>query len=584
MKSPPTKSDGAKQSHSNNNRDHTKWQSKLTIVVLSVVIVPLLSSYSFTSTIHPQPPALPLSNVNGISIEDFVNRSVILKRAKVLSDVIKFKTVTVVEDVQPRPPGPQIEVNRRQETNSTESLKEDRLYHFKALHSYLERNFPLFHKHLTKQVVNEASLLFTWNGSKSPSQSDNDRNNQNAIMFLAHMDVVPARPENPTLNSMWLEEPFDGVISDDGEIWGRGALDNKGNLVAIFEAVEYLLSKGYQPQRTFYFGFGHDEEIGGFSGAKYIAETLQRQNVKLDMLWDEGFTILENIMPGLEQHRVGLIGIAEKGMASYKISISSAGGHASFPPPDTPITHLARIITKIQLSPPPMTLDPLNWLNEYLLPYRSWYERLILNHQWLFGWIVKRMMKSKPKLEAIGKTTYAFTQIRGGTVDNVIPFKASVTLHTRIIPGETVSTVQSRLESLTTSHDPRPSITLFPHSRNPSPITSTTNSPFFQAIAGIVKSVYDTSPISPSASASETMDPKSNRPKRTLIAPSLFMANTDTYWFWNLTDDIFRFSPVVIDAWEKLDGVHGVNERVGMDNVNRATAVYAWSMVEMDKI
>ena len=69
-------------------------------------------------------------------------------------------------------------------------------------------------------------------------------------------------PVGLNANQAWKENPFDGKV-DDEYIWGRGALDDKSGVIAILEAISYLLKNNFSPERTIYFSFGHDEEIGG---------------------------------------------------------------------------------------------------------------------------------------------------------------------------------------------------------------------------------------------------------------------------------------------------------------------------------
>lgn len=86
---------------------------------------------------------------------------------------------------------------------------------------------------------------------------------------LGHLDVVPVEAGT---ESKWKHPPFSGVVADNF-VWSRGALDDKASVVAILEAVEWLIGQGFEPKRTVYLAFGHDEELGGFSGAAQMAGT-----------------------------------------------------------------------------------------------------------------------------------------------------------------------------------------------------------------------------------------------------------------------------------------------------------------------
>ncbi len=167
---------------------------------------------------------------------------------------------------------------------------------FRGLHEFLQKSFPLVHAKLEKKVINEYGLLFTWKGSDTAKKP---------VLLMAHQDVVPASDEN------WKYPPFSGAI-EEGYIWGRGTLDDKGSLLAIMEALEFLLKAGYQPSRSIYVASGFDEEVGGHEGAGKIAEYLRAQGVQFEYVLDEGQLAVQGAIPGISDW-VALVGIAEKG-------------------------------------------------------------------------------------------------------------------------------------------------------------------------------------------------------------------------------------------------------------------------------
>ncbi len=99
----------------------------------------------------------------------------------------------------------------------------------------------------------------------------------------------------------------------DGWVWGRGTLDMKGTVVTLLEAVEGMIKTGYQPERTVYLAFGHDEEVGGLDGARAIAGVLETRGVRLAALCDEGGSIMQEMVPGVKIP-TAVIGIAKKAM------------------------------------------------------------------------------------------------------------------------------------------------------------------------------------------------------------------------------------------------------------------------------
>jgi carboxypeptidase PM20D1 len=135
---------------------------------------------------------------------------------------------------------------------------------FLAIHKWLASAFPNVSRRLTREVVANYSLLYTWTGSDTTLAP---------ILLMGHLDVVPVEAGT---ESRWKHPPFAGEVAD-SFAWGRGAMDDKAAVIAIVEAVEWLLAQGFEPRRTVYLAFGHDEELGGFSGAQHIAAILKER-------------------------------------------------------------------------------------------------------------------------------------------------------------------------------------------------------------------------------------------------------------------------------------------------------------------
>ncbi|MEN9559666.1 MAG: hypothetical protein RLZZ502_877, partial [Pseudomonadota bacterium] len=183
---------------------------------------------------------------------------------------------------------------------------------FDKLQAHLAASFPLMHSTLKRETVGKHSLLFVWPGSDLAAKP---------IAVLAHQDVVPVAPGT---EADWLAPPFAGVIKD-GFVWGRGAWDNKGNLMGLCEAVELLLKSSFKPKQTVYLFFGHDEEIGGVEGAVAAVKLFQERKVQFSAVLDEGLLITDGIMKGIDVP-VALIGIAEKGYMTVEVSAKAVPG------------------------------------------------------------------------------------------------------------------------------------------------------------------------------------------------------------------------------------------------------------------
>src|SRR6059036_2073661 len=245
---------------------------------------------------------------------------------------------------------------------------------FDGFQRYLRTTFPKLHAALKLEKVNGYGLLYAWPGS-DPSAPP--------IVLLAHQDVVPVEPGTET---RWTEPPFEGRIAG-GYVWGRGALDDKGSLVGLCEAVEHLLGAGAgaKPRRTVYLAFGYDEEVGGRRGAARIAELLASRNVHPEFVLDKGGALTNGLVTGIAAP-VALVGIAEKGYVTVSLTAQAEGGHSSMPPPQTAVGMLATGLTRLEGQQMPRAIrGPTADMFDYLGPEMSFGPRLVMANRWLFG-------------------------------------------------------------------------------------------------------------------------------------------------------------------------------------------------------
>src|SRR4051812_46475136 len=202
----------------------------------------------------------------------------------------------------------------------------------------LERQFPLLHERLELTRVHTHGLLFRWPGASA----------ERPVVLMAHLDVVP-------VEGTWQHDAFGGEVAD-GQVWGRGTLDDKGCLVGICEAVETLLERDFTPAQDVWLSFGCDEETTGTAGRAAVAE-LERLGVAPWLVVDEGGAITHDAFPGVGEP-VALIGVTEKGVLSLRLRVEGRGGHASTPEKFGPTARLARAITRLDRAPMPNLLPP----------------------------------------------------------------------------------------------------------------------------------------------------------------------------------------------------------------------------------
>ena len=159
---------------------------------------------------------------------------------------------------------------------------------FDSFIQFLKVTYPLVFSSLQDTVINGRNILLKWQGSNESLAP--------AILY-AHMDVVPV--EQNTL-AQWKHNAFSGDVAD-GYIWGRGALDDKGSLISLFEALNRSLQHGFKPLRTIYIASGSDEEVGGATGAESIAQYCRNQKLHFGFYMDEGLLVAQGVVPDIKR-------------------------------------------------------------------------------------------------------------------------------------------------------------------------------------------------------------------------------------------------------------------------------------------
>lgn len=407
---------------------------------------------------------------------------------------------------------------------------------FQQFSTYLATTFPQVHARLTRETAGDAGLLYTWPGS-DPAAAP--------IILMAHFDVVPVAAGS---EGEWAHPPFAGDIAD-GFIWGRGTLDDKGAVMALFEAAEALLQAGFSPLRTIYFAFGYDEEVGGEHGAKQIAALLAERGVQAEFCLDEGLLITEGIVPGVAVP-LAIIGLAEKGYVSLELTVHAEGGHSSNPPQETAIGMLAAAVSRLEKDPFPARLGgPMRDMLQQAAPYMSFPMRLVMSNLWLFGGLVKWQLESTPATAAAIRTTTAPTIFTAGEKENVLPKEAHAVVNFRIMPGETVETVTERVREVI--ENPRIEISVLPSSNDPSPVSSA-GAPAFAMIRTAIQQVFPGTPVT----------------------PGIVLGGTDAQHYAAVAKDIYRFLPVRFRS-EDVARMHGSNERIAVAAHAAAIRFYA---------
>lgn len=432
------------------------------------------------------------------------------------------------------------------QTISHEDAREDIVENFETMQALLAKTYPLTHKTLKKELVDGHTMIYTWEGKDA---------SLNPVVFMAHQDVVPA--DEYTLDQ-WTYPPFSGQIAD-GFIWGRGSMDIKSQMISVFESVEALLGEKFKPERTIILTFSHNEEVLG-TGAMAVVQHLKEKGVRVQAVIDEGGSVYDGIIPGVKGY-VATIGISEKGYLSLKFTAHATGGHSSTPPKETAIGILTRAINRLENNRFPTDVRMVKPMFQGLGSAASPMMQVAFANLWLFGGMVTKILSAKPETDATIRTTTAPTLFHSGVKDNVLPSVAEAVVNFRILPGQSIADVCEFIRFVI--KDKR--ITFEPMDQKAweaSPL-SPVDGDAYRHIASVIGEIWP----------------------GTAVAPYIMLGGTDSRNFCEISDCVYRFTPMVVTE-EDLNRVHGVNERIGIDEFHQmADTIYRvmvrWSQKDL---
>ena len=401
---------------------------------------------------------------------------------------------------------------------------------FEKLVSLLPGLYPEVYKACTLQRFPGRALLFRWPGKEAGDPT----------VLMAHYDVVSVDEES------WEKPPFDGII-EDGVLWGRGTLDTKVTFNGVLSGANHLIRQGFQPQKDIYFAFSGGEEVNG-PGAKHIVGWFQQENITPALVVDEGGAVVENVFPGVKAP-CGMIGIAEKGMMNVRYTVRSGGGHASAPLPKTPVTTLAKACLRIVKKPFPMHLTkPAAEMFDTLGRHSGFGLKLVFANLWLFRPVLDLICRlSGGEMNALVRTTTAFTQMEGSAGRNVLPAQAHLISNMRLNPADTVDAATQRLKK--TVNDPSVEIEVL-ESFEPSPISETG----CESWDKVAQAVSHTWP-------------------GCIVTPYLMVQCSDSRHYGAISNHVYRFSAMDMTAQERKS-IHGNNEKIRLESISRAVAFY----------
>ena len=397
---------------------------------------------------------------------------------------------------------------------------------FEKLIALLPELYPNVYKTCELIQFPNRGLLYKWAGKKHDAPS----------VFMAHYDVVPVNEAD------WEKPPFD-AINEDGVLWGRGTLDTKATFHGALFAANHLINQGFVPENDVYLAFSGCEEVNGL-GAVHIVDYFEKNNIEPALVLDEGGAVVEGVFPGLKGS-CAVIGIAEKGMLNVEYRVKSNGGHASAPKPHTPVGVLSKACVSVEKKPfKPHVTKPVKEMFDTLGRHSTFLYRMIFANMWCFGWVISLLGKLQGgDINALIRTTVAFTQMSGSSAINVIPPEATMASNLRLNPADTVD---SALEYIKKTVDNEKVEIKMINGFDPSRISRTD----CEGYDRVVKAISATWPGA-------------------IPTPYLMVQCSDSRHWGRISDRVYRFSAMDLTKEERAT-IHGNNERIRHDCAHRA--------------
>ncbi len=401
---------------------------------------------------------------------------------------------------------------------------------FEKLIDCLPTLYPHVFAKCTMQRMPDRGLLFHWKG-----KSDGD-----PAVLMAHYDVVPVNED------AWDVPAFEAILKD-GCIWGRGTLDTKVTFGGILFAADTLISQGFIPENDLYFAFSGGEEVNG-KGALHIVDYFEQNGITPAFVLDEGGAVVENVFPGVKVP-CGMIGIAEKGMMDVKYTVKSGGGHASAPKPGAPVDRLSRACVSMVSHPFKANLTPpVAQMFDTLGRYSTFVYKVIFANIRLFLPVLDLLCKkSGGELNALMRTTVAFTQMQGSSASNVIPPEASLVSNIRLNPADNMDSALAYIKK--TVGDDKVEVTCL-HGMNPSRI-SRTDCAGWDKVASAVASTW----------------------KGCVVTPYLMVQCSDSRHWGRISDRVYRFSAMDLTSEERAT-IHGNNEKIRLETLHHSVEFF----------
>src|ERR1700693_559980 len=261
-----------------------------------------------------------------------------------------------------------------------------------------------------------------------------------ALLLMGHLDVVGVD------KAKWTVDPFGGVVKDN-YLYGRGSIDDKGMAIANLAVFLALKRSGARLNRDVIFLAEGDEEAGGEAGMKFAVEKH----------WDKiaaGYAINEGGRVVQKDGKIQYVGVQASEKVSVNVDVIAKGtsGHASIPRKDNAVVHMASAIAKVGTYEGPVQLNSVT---------RAYFEGLSQGQddetsKWMRALessdradhAARWLSDANPSWNSMLRDTIAPTMLQAGIRNNVVPSEARGVLNIRLLPGNMVDPVLSKLQQL----------------------------------------------------------------------------------------------------------------------------------------
>jgi len=363
------------------------------------------------------------------------------------------------------------------------------------------------------------------------------------LILLNHMDVVLASPE------YWTVNPFSGVIKD-GFVWGRGALDMKGEGIAQLMTLLILKRARVPLKRDIIFLATADEEIGAGVGAAWFVEHHADLIRGAEFLLNEGGMTRANGRGGVDYYGVGT---TEKSPFWLDMTVRGTAGHGSRPTPDNPVHRLVRALNRIADwgGRTPLVVTPA--VERYFRDLAT-VERDSTQRRWfadiraaLRDSVAVRSLTGDIAYNALLRNTISITGLKGSDKTNVIPPLATAALDVRLLPGQEPAEFLAELVRIAgdTAVTFRPQGPSWPATESP------TETELFRAILA----------------AAQARHPDA------LVTTPMLAGFTDSHYFRRMGIASYGISPFPLTQADSR-GVHGNDERVSLEALRFGVRFY----------